>query len=117
MAGGVDQLTPVVRSIVEVGWVLLDIMGRLKCIPSLAVMSVRRKRARKKKRKPKVDATVALNVPHFNTELLFLGTVGPPDFKTLENPFLEQPFLETKILEAVDANLLILSICFASLCS
>ena len=36
----------------------LNIMDWIKCILSLATMSVRRKSARKKKRKPEVDATV-----------------------------------------------------------
>ncbi len=36
----------------------LQNLGWIKCMLGLAVMSVRRKRARKKKRKPGVDATV-----------------------------------------------------------
>lgn len=42
-------LRPIKRDLFE-GWI--------KCILGLAIVSVRRKRARKKKRKPEVDATV-----------------------------------------------------------
>jgi hypothetical protein len=43
----------------------------IKCMLGLAKMSVRRKRAREKKRKPKVDATVSTNYP---SSARWLGT-------------------------------------------